>query len=167
MTYYLQHGQGLHDIKILRTPYRVQHGRNFYYKGRSLGFLSKIAKMLFPYVKRAGKAIGKEALSSGIRMINDTEENPEIPLTDIIKKRTKQSVRNLSEKAVQQINKNVNGEGLTKRKRKRKNENINTKKLKMGMVERNLYDLKPCKSKKKKNKNSNRSKDLFDDPGYN
>lgn len=168
MPYYMIHGQGLNDIKVLRTPYRVQRGRGFYYKGKSLAFLSRIARMLMPIVKRAGRAIGREALNSGINMMDDAERNPDMPITEIIKNRTKQSVRNLSEQAMKKLNNNLSGEGLRRRSIKSTNKDVKRlKDFKLGVVKR-VTNPKPktCTAGQKKNKNKKRSKDLFDDVYY-
>jgi hypothetical protein len=124
--------------------------------------------MLMPIVKRAGRAIGREALNSGINMMDDAEQNPDMPITEIIRNRARQSVRNLTEQAMKKLNNNLSGEGLRRRPIKSTKHDVKKlKELKLGVVKR-ITKQKPktCKNEPNKNKKKKRSKDLFDDLYY-
>lgn len=98
-------------------------------KGYGLGsWFRRIFRTALPFLVKGTKTISKEALRTGSRVASDVLSGQN--LKEAVKTRTKESGRNLAQKAVDRIQSMV-GKGKYKRKRKKQNGIISSKKRKV------------------------------------
>lgn len=82
-----------------------------YQRGHGIGsFLGGLFRSVLPLLKRGAKAIGKEALRTGLHVIEDVSGN-HVPFKDSLRKRVAESGENLKRKADEKIALLMNGSG--------------------------------------------------------
>lgn len=82
-----------------------------YQQGAGIGsFLGGVFRYVLPLLKRSAKAVGKEALQTGVNIMSDVGER-KTPLKDAFKARMRQSGENLRQKAKDNLDKFMNGDG--------------------------------------------------------
>lgn len=88
-----------------------------YQRGHGIGsFLGGLFRSVLPLFSSGAKAIGKEALSTGVGLLSDIVNAR--PMEESIKTRLKEASSNLKRKADDKIDKIMSGSGyITKRKR--------------------------------------------------
>lgn len=129
--------------KRFEDHYTTQSGNGLPYyqgvsfqKGYGLGsWFRRIFRTALPFLVKGTKTIGKEALRAGSRVASDVLSGEN--LKEAVKTRTKESGRNLTQKAVDRIQSMV-GKGQYKRKRKKQNRFISSKKRKV--TGRDIFD---------------------------
>ena len=70
---------------------------------------------MLPLLKRSAKAVGKEALQTGLNIMSDEGER-KTPLKDAFKARMRQTRENLQQKAKENLDRFMNGEGYKVRR---------------------------------------------------
>lgn len=104
--YYLQQGRGTDDGEF-RASYTRQRGRGVW-----SGFFSNLWRTARPYVAKAAKAVGKQALTTGGDILKDLAEKPvDRDVSDIAKQRVAEAQRALSAKMDATMNK-MRGKGV-------------------------------------------------------
>lgn len=74
-----------------------------YQRGRGIGaYLGGIFRHVLPLFKRGAKALGKEIFSSGLNVLTDVGKS-NAALNDSLRKRTRESLRNLKRKASENL----------------------------------------------------------------
>lgn len=87
---------------------------------RGIGsFLGGLFKRILPFLSSGAKAVGKEALKSGLNIATDMVDH-DIPLKESFQQRFKESTRNLKRKAEDKLSKLMEGSGYKKAKRRKK-----------------------------------------------
>lgn len=116
ITYYENQVGGGIDHVFVGSPYQ---------RGNGIGsFLSGLFRKAVPLLTRGAKAIGKEALRTGISVLGDMTQS--IPLKDSLKLRSQEATGNLKRRADDSIDEYMNGFGY-KRQRVKKNSHSQTK----------------------------------------
>lgn len=88
---------------------------NQFQRGHGVGsFFSGLFRSILPVLKKGVKAVGKEALSSGIHFLGDLSENQ--PAKESFKKRINEAGNNLKRKAENKIEKIMSGSGNKKKR---------------------------------------------------
>lgn len=164
---YKQFGGSLNDIQIYRSPYRIQHGRNYYYStGNGLSSAFKgIFAFLKPLLINSSKKIGREFLEGGLDVLSNTGKDKSF--SDVFKEEKNKRIKNLENAAIDNLKK-LKGSNI----RSIKTPKQSFEKLIRGYVRR--ADTSAPKSKKKtknttkkaivskKKKRVQRVKDIFD-----
>ena len=140
-------------------------------RGSGVGsFLGGVFRYVLPLLKRSAKAVGKEALKAGFNIAADVGER-KTPFKEAFKTRMRESRTNLQNKAQDNIEKFMNGEGYKseyflrsphfasvlgkKRKKKRK---IRARNKINRTIKKKLKKKKQVKKKKKKKKKTKKLK---------
>jgi hypothetical protein len=118
--------------KKFEEHYAGQTGSGLpYYKGVSVqkgyglgGIFRRLFKAAFPFLMKGTKTIGKEALLTGSRVASDVLSGQNFK--EAIKTRTKESGKNLTQKALDKVQSMV-GRGKYKRKRTKQKRIISSK----------------------------------------
>ena len=109
-SYYMQQARGVDDGGIYKSG-RVQ-------KGEGLGsFLSSLFRRVIPMFTSGAKAVGKEALKTGVHLLKDTLNGR--PVKESFRSRVTEAGTNLTNKAADKISAMV-GNGYKSRKRPRR-----------------------------------------------
>ena len=88
-----------------------------YQQGAGIGsFLGGVFRYVLPLLKRSAKAVGKEALQAGVNIMTDVGDR-KTPFGEAFKSRMRQSGEKLREKAKDNLDKFMNGEGFKARRR--------------------------------------------------
>lgn len=83
---------------------------SLYHRGHGIGsFLGGLFRHVLPYLSIAARTVGKEALHTGVNIIDDVENN--IPFKVAAIQRFKESRNNLKRKATEQISSLIKGSG--------------------------------------------------------
>ena len=109
---------------IYSVPPVVQRGHGL---GRLLGGLIRtIRPLFFSGLRTAGKALGREALRTGGKILTDIADNPETGIKEIISKHVQSTVQNLGDphRASRANPRDLNGR-LNARPRKRRSLHAN------------------------------------------
>lgn len=113
-----------------------------YQRGSGIGsFLSGLARMAIPLLKTVGKSVAREALSGGLRVMNDVDNDT--PFRAALKTRSAESVKNLGKQATNFLL----GRGYKARRRRRKNRQL--------LLAKKSVNVKRRRTKKKKKNNNN------------
>lgn len=169
----VQKGMGSNNIgPLVQNRRRFQRGGgavlttpqyNFYYNpykssGRGIGAVfMKFFKAVSPMLMNGLKSVGKEALSAGSDILNNTSGRP---TRELFRSRGKQAFENLKRKAEQKMEKVMEGSGKTSIKRRR-----------IVKPNQSLLAIKPINNRKKRgskkrkqNKGNKKikNKDIFD-----
>lgn len=103
-----QSGGSIGDIgRIYRRGYFVQRGRGL------SDIFSHIVRFLSPYVKGASKALGKQALESGINIIEGLQQDA--PIKDLLVKERDRGLKSLAAQASDKL-KSMRGSGIKRRR---------------------------------------------------
>lgn len=87
-----------------------------YQQGAGIGsFLGGVFRYVLPLLKRSAKAVGKEALQTGVNIMSDVGER-KTPFKEAFKARVRQSGENLQQKAKEKLDKFMIGEGYKVRR---------------------------------------------------
>lgn len=148
--FYYQSGGMIGDIgPVYRRAHFIQRGR-----GLSDSFAS-LFRFLAPYIKSATKAVGKQALTSGLNIIEGLKDEP---LKDLLKKERDRSLQNLASEASDSLRK-MSGRGI-----KRRNAGFDAasifplpKRRRRSSSARKRKTTKPRKSPRKKTKTRTRA----------
>lgn len=82
-----------------------------YQQGAGIGsFLGGVFRYVLPLLKRSAKAVGKEALQAGVNIMSDVGER-KTPFKEAFKARVRQSGENLQQKAKENLDKFMHGDG--------------------------------------------------------
>lgn len=98
--------------------------RNFYtgsryQRGNGVGsWLGGLLRKILPYVASGAKAVGKEALRAGARVVDDVTNNG-VNLKEAFKTRARESRKTLRNKAADKLSEMMKGDGYKSRSRKR------------------------------------------------
>jgi hypothetical protein len=98
-------------------------GIGSYLKGLFRRAIPHVKRRALPVVKRGVKAVGKEALDTGVNIINDVV-NQNRPIKEAIKERTREGGEKLKRKAEKALDKLMVGGSGYKRKRKSHNSQL-------------------------------------------
>ena len=80
-------------------------------RGRGVGaWLGGLFRRILPYVTSGAKALGKETLRAGIKVVDDVA-NSGVNFKEAVKSRAKESGRNLKRKAADKISEIMKGSG--------------------------------------------------------
>lgn len=155
--FYYQSGGSIGDVgPLYKRGYFVQRGHGL------SDIFSNFIRFLSPYVKGASKALGKQALTSGINIIEGLQKDE--PIKEILMKERDRGLRNLAMQASDSL-KNMQGRGRIKRRRvgfsdgssvslpKRRRRSSSVRKLKKKSVRKSN---KKTKSSRRKTKSSAR-----------
>lgn len=105
--YYNQHGAG---NALSGGIGRIYVGAP-YQRGSGIGsFLGGVFRFVLPMLKRGAKAVGKEFLQTGMNIASDVGELRK-PFKEAFKTRVRQSTENLQQKARDNLEKFMSGEG--------------------------------------------------------
>ena len=87
-----------------------------YQQGAGIGsFLGGVFRYVLPLLKRSAKAVGKEALQAGVNIMSDVGER-KTPFNQAFKARMRQSTENLQQKAKENLDKFMHGDGYRVRR---------------------------------------------------
>jgi hypothetical protein len=154
ITYYIIQAQG-GDLGGVHRSYRVQ-------KGEGLGsFLSNIFRTVFPLFKSGAKAIGSQALSTGIGLLKDAITGK--PIKESFRDRITEAGQNLTSKAASKMEQMV-GNGYkrgTKRKRSQSKRNIKRRKRSNKRSGPRKKARKTSRGKVTKRRKLSRFRDIF------
>lgn len=110
-------------------------GTNFQ-KGYGLGgIFRRLFRAALPFLVKGTKTVGKEVLRTGSRIASDVLSGQEFK--EAMKTRTKESGKNLAQKAIDKVQ-NMVGKGKYKRKRKKQKRFISSKTRKVSG--RDIFD---------------------------
>lgn len=103
-----QSGGSIGDIgRVYKRGYFVQRGRGL------SDIFQNIVRFLLPHVKGAGKALGRQALTSGINILEGLQQDE--PIKNILMKERDRGLRDLASQASEKL-KSMQGRGIkTKR----------------------------------------------------
>lgn len=143
--------------------------RNFYtgsryQRGNGVGsWLGGLLRKMLPYVASGAKALGKEALRAGARVVDDVTNNG-ANFKEALKTRARESRKTLRNKAADKLSEIMKGDGYKSRSRKRGRQS--RKKRASGRTvtskKRIVKKRKTVRGKKKKKKPTVRSiTDIF------
>lgn len=137
-------------------------------------FLAGLFRRVLPLLSRGAKAVGKEALRTGMNIVSDvTTQNT--PIRESFKNRVRESGENLKRKAEEKLDKLMEGSGYKKarylaipqsigssgvvktRKRKKKS----NRKHKSSGIKKTVKGKKKRRVQKKKKKNPRTTRDIF------
>lgn len=165
---YRQYGGSLNDIQVYRSPYRIQHGRNYYYStGNGLSSAFKgIFSFLKPLLINSSKKIGREVLEGGLDVLSNTGKDKSF--SEVLKEEKNKRIKNLENAAIENLKK-LKGSNI----RSIKTPKNSVDKLIRGYVRRpdtsapkskktSKKTTKKATSSKKKKKRVQRVKDIFD-----
>ena len=80
-----------------------------YQRGRGVGsWLSALFRKMLPYISSGVKAVGKETLRAGINVLDDVVNNG-TNFKEAVKRRVRESGKNLKRKAANKISKMMKG----------------------------------------------------------
>ena len=80
-------------------------------RGRGVGaWLGDLFRRILPYVTGGAKAVGKETLCAGIKVVDDVA-NSGVNFKEVVKSRAKESGHNLKRKAADKISEIMKGSG--------------------------------------------------------
>ena len=99
-----------------------------YQRGSGIGsFLGSIFRSIIPHIVKGAKAVGKEAVRTGLNVLDDVGNN-NANLKESLKTHLRQSGKNLKRKAEEKISQMMRGKGYisTSRKRGRQSKNRRT-----------------------------------------
>ena len=94
---------------------RVYIGAPYQQRAGIGSFLREVFRDVFPLLERSAKAAGKEALHTGVNIMSDVGER-KTPHKDAFKARMRQSRENLQQKAKENLDRFMNGEGYKVRR---------------------------------------------------
>lgn len=149
-------GSGVGKI-FIGAPHQRGHG--------GIGsFLAGLFRRVLPLLSRGAKAVGKEALRTGMNIVSDvTTQNT--PIKEAFRNRVKESGENLKRKAEEKLDKLMEGSGYKKRRYLALAHSIGTVNGVKKKRKRNTTAKKKKKSKgrkKDKSKKKNRTtRDIF------
>ena len=87
-----------------------------YQQGAGIGsFLGGVFRYVLSLLKRSAKAVGKEALQTGVNIMSDVGER-NTPFKEAFKMRVRQSGENLQQKAKEKLDRFMTGEGYKVRR---------------------------------------------------
>ena len=92
-----QVGRG-NTFPYYRSSFRVQRGHGLFDN-----FLRSAWSVLRPLFTGAAKHVGAEALKQSSNVLNDVIDSPSQPLGDIVRKRGKEAVSNLTQSAISKL----------------------------------------------------------------
>lgn len=124
-----------------------------YQRGHGIGsFLGGLFRSVLPLLRQGAKAIGKEALRTGLHVIEDVSGNNK-PFRDSVRRRIAESGENLKRKANEKLELLMNGSGYKMLGGKRMMHSLS------GPVSKRVVRKKVARGKvaKKKKKKTNRS----------
>lgn len=137
--------------------------------------LAGLWRRVFPLLKQGAKAVGKEALRTGMNVASDVSQN--IPISESLKKRTKESGNNLKRKAEERFDSIMDGSGYktprligasqlpgssSEVQIHTKNRKKQPKRKKKKSVDKNCaIKKKKIKSNKKRQKKTRTTRDIF------
>ena len=133
-----------------------------YQRGHGIGsFLGGLFRRVLPLLKRGAKALGREALRTGMNIASDMTTN-NIPFKESLKSRVRETGENLKRKAEEKIDSLMEGSGYNYAKRANMlqsglvsgGSSIHSKRK----VSKKRKTIKTKKSKKKKSRKLNRRK---------
>lgn len=118
----IYHGSGYDDIKLYKSPYRLQTGAGLMIRGTSLGgifkrffkYIRPLVQKSMPYVKKGLKTVGNEVLEGGIEMLNDTSQRS---FNELFREQSGKRINNLAERAQKKLRENLSGENINRRNR--------------------------------------------------
>ncbi|GIY46751.1 hypothetical protein CDAR_251041 [Caerostris darwini] len=99
------------------------------------GVFRRLFRAALPFLVRGGKVVGKEALVTGTKVINDVLSGKD--LETAAKSRSKEAGKSLARKAINRVQ-SMRGQGVYKRKRKNRKRVISSKKRKVS--EHDIFD---------------------------
>lgn len=137
--YDAQAGGGGVDHVFVGSPHQRGHGIG--------SFLGGLFRRALPLLQRGARAVGKEALRTGMNILDDVGTN-NVPFKQSLKHRFQESRDNLKRKADEKLEKLMEGGGYKKVARRRK------KQSKVGRKQRRT----PAKKKKTVKRKSNKRK---------
>ena len=140
-----QRGGGGRAINSVYVGSRYQRGHGFG------GFLGGLLRSVLPYLKSGARFVGKEALKTGIIVIEDIE-NKGVGFNEALKERSKESIKNLKRKAVEKMGDIMQGKGYKKGNKKRKRQSVKKRVKRKKKVVKRLNSKKRKKPIKKSNK---------------
>lgn len=117
-------GKNIHDIRMFKGINKLQYGNNIrVVQGKSLGgvfknffkFIAPIIKSSRPIVKKAAKAVSKEILEGGVEILRDMDKG--VSMKTLVEQQTNKRLNNISERAIQELNKNLTSGGNIRRKK--------------------------------------------------
>ena len=125
-------------------------------RGRGVGvWLGGLFRRILPYVTSEAKALGKETLRAGIKVVDDVA-NSGVNFKEAVKSRAKESGRNLKRKAADKISEIMKGAGYkttVNGKRRRQSRKKRTM-VRTAGGKKKTNKRKTTAGKKKKKKNS-------------
>ena len=153
--YYLRQAEG--------TGYGGEY-RGSSQKGDGLGsFLGGLFRRVFPLFKSGAKAIGKEALSTGVNLLRDAITGKS--MKDSVRSRITEAGTSLTSKAARKMESMV-GSGYKVPKRKRRAQSRTSTKRRRISAPKNKKTKTKGRAKKRKRsvnrKNKSASRDIFD-----
>ncbi|GIY69569.1 uncharacterized protein CDAR_82081 [Caerostris darwini] len=133
----------LEKVKNFEEHYTNQSGSGIpHYEGISLqrgyglgGVFRRLFRAALPFFVRGGKVVGKEALVTGTKVINDVLSGKD--LETAAKSRSKEAGKSLARKAINRVQSMI-GQGVYKRKRKNRKRVISSKTRKVS--EHDIFD---------------------------
>jgi len=149
-SYYLRQAEGRD---------RVETNRSYSQKGDGIGsFLGGLFRRVLPLFSSGAKAIGKEALSTGVNLLKDMLNGKS--MKESVTSRVTEAGTSLTKKAANKMGSMVGSGYKTRKRRKRPQSRVITKRRKV--TKRAAKRKKPKrKLKKKVKRQSKKFKDLF------
>lgn len=115
-----------------------------YQRGHGIGsFLGGLFRRVFPYLASGARAIGKEALRAGVKILDDVSDN-KIPLKEAVKNRVVESRDNLKRRAKEKIVSLMQGSGYISSAKRRPGQFV------PGELSSHITDFKKTRRRRRK-----------------
>ena len=147
--YFSQSGNGLKVF--VGSPHQRGHGIG--------SFLGGLFRSVLPLLKSGARAIGREALRTGVNIASDIATH-KTPFRESFEHRFKESADNLKRKANEKINTLMEGSGYNIKK-KRKKRHSSTKQRRKSTKKPKKVKRKSKKQRKKKKTKKRTVEDIF------
>lgn len=124
-----------------------------YQRGRGVGaWLGGLARMIIPYIRSGAKVVGKEAIRTGLNVLDDVTNN-NANFKEALKSRAMESGKVLKRKATKKIVDMMKGSGIKSRNSKRRRQS-----KKRSVTARNSISVRKKKNNRNKKKKSTKRK---------
>ena len=160
----MSHYARYYDEQIGGGGVRNVFAGSTFQRGRGVGaWLGGLFRRILPYVTSGAKAVGKETLRAGLKVVDDVA-NTGVNFKEAVKSRAKESGRNLKRKAADKISEIMEGSGYkttVNGKRRRQSRKKRTRTRTAGSKKK-TSKRKSTASKKKKKKKRKALRDISD-----
>lgn len=136
-----------------------------YQRGNGVGaWLGGLLRRVLPFVASGVKAVGKEALRAGVRVVDDVANNG-VHFQEAFHTRARESRKNLKRKAVDKLSEMMKGEGYKSRGRKRARQSRKKRGRGRTVSKKKIVKKKKVKkvANKRKRKGAKKNKTTFRD----